>query len=384
MRLVLALLALLTGAQALAQDDAASRAAEEAKARRQLEQIRGEIRALTDEQRATQGQREDATRALREQELAIAAIARELLAIQARRDEQVRELDDLNRRRSELSEALGRQREALAALLRSAYALGRHEELKLLLQQDDVAGIARVLAYHRYFQRARITQIDDLTADLEQLAEVQQQIEVRQAELDATRAAQETESRRLAGERETRVQLLGTLEATLKTQSSRLAALGKDEGALLGLIEKLRDVFADIPRQLGVADAFPSLRGRLSWPVRGTLLTGFGATDDSGRASAGWRIAATAATPVQAIAHGRVVFADWFKGYGLLLIVDHGEDYLSLYGYNEALLKDVGDWVAAGEPVARSGVSGGQSVGSLYFELRHKGKPVDPKGWLKR
>ncbi|HUD40491.1 MAG TPA: peptidoglycan DD-metalloendopeptidase family protein [Dokdonella sp.] len=384
MRRALALLALLAGAHALAQDDAATRAAEEAKARRQLEQVRAEIRTLTDAQRATQGQREDATRGLREQELAIAAVARELVAIQTRRGEQQRELDALNRRRAELTDALGRQREALAALLRSAYALGRHEELKLLLQQDDVAGIARVLAYHRYFQRARLGRIDALTADLEQLAEVQRQIELHQAELDATQAAQEAENRRLAGERATRAELLGALEATLKTQTARLAALGKDEGALLGLIEKLRDVFADIPRQLGVADAFASLRGRLSWPLQGKLLTGFGATDESGRRSAGWRIAAAASTPVQAIAHGRVVFADWFKGYGLLLIVDHGEDYLSLYGYNEALLKDVGDWVASGEPVARSGVSGGQSVDSLYFELRHKGKPIDPKVWLKR
>ncbi|ANB16490.1 murein hydrolase activator EnvC family protein [Dokdonella koreensis] len=384
MRWAPVLLALLASALALAQETPAERAAQEAEARRQLDRIRTEIQALTAEQRATRGERDEATRALREQELAIAAVARELVAIQARQAGQERELAALEQRRSELTGALRRQREALAALLRSAYALGRHEELKLLLQQDDVAGIARVLAYHRYFQKARVERIDGLMDDLAALAEVQQAIEARSAELDATRAAQEAESQRLAGERTARTQLLAGFETTLTTQAARLAALGKDENAVLGLIEKLRDVFADIPRQLGAAEAFAGLRGRLAWPVQGQVLTGFGATDESGRASAGWRIAAQAATPVRAVAHGRIVFADWFKGYGLLLIVDHGDDYLSLYGYNEALLKEVGDWVAPGEVVARSGVSGGQAVGSLYFELRHKGKPVDPRAWLRR
>jgi len=282
-----------------------------------------------------------------------------------------------------LEAALKTQREALAALLRSAYALGRNEELKLLLQQDDVAAIARVLAYHRYFQRARIGRIDQLSADLQQLAEVQDSIRQKAAELAATRDARSAEGQKLQSERTERAALLEQLDARLKEQGARVAALGKDEQALSELLEKLRDVFADIPKQLSGAEPFASMRGRLAWPLTGKVVVRFGATDDSGRRSSGLLGSAKTGTPVHAVSHGRVAFADWLRGYGLMIIVDHGDGYLSLYGCNETLLKDVGDWVNAGETIATSGASGGQKTPGLYFELRTKGQAVDPRAWLR-
>jgi len=151
---------------------------------------------------------------------------------------------------------------------------------------------------------------------------------------------------------------------------------------LLDLLAKLRDIFADIPKHLAGAEPFADLRGRLGWPLHGKLAVRFGSPADGERASQGVLIEAKNGSEVHAVSHGRVVYADWLRGYGLLLIVDHGDGYLSLYGYNETLLKDVGDWVDANEAVATSGDSGGRKAAGLYFELRHDGKPVDPGAWL--
>ena len=161
------------------------------------------------------------------------------------------------------------------------------------------------------------------------------------------------------------------------------AVMAKDEKGLLGLLERLRDVFADIPRKPDGAEPFASLRGRLVMPVRGQVSTRFGGSDANGRRISGWLIDAASGSEVHAVARGRVAYADWLKGYGLLLIVDHGDGWMSLYAFNDALLKDVGDWVRSGDPLATVGSSGGQGRPALYFELRRNGQPQDPKPWLR-
>ena len=380
--LLFAGLLLLAGAHA---QPAATKAetAEEAVARQKLERVRDDIRALSVELRETGGEKDAAATALREAELAIAGALDELRAIDAELVAGQSELDALERDRSALSTKLKSQREALAELLRSAYALGRNEELKLLLQQEDVDTIARVLAYHRYFQRARMDRIDDLLEDLGQLAEVQKAIASKTAQLNSTRAQREAEVAVLDQRRTQRQAFLAEIDATLDDQRARLALMAKDEKAVVGLLERLRDVFADIPRDLDGAQPFASLRGRLAMPVRGQVSTRFGGTDENGRRIDGWLISADSGSEVHAVARGRVAYADWLKGYGMLLILDHGDGYMSLYGYNDALRKDVGDWVAPGETIAVSGASGGQRSPALYFELRLKGEPINPKSWLR-
>ena len=358
-------------------------AAQEHEARQKLDAVRAEIKALTEQQRAIEGERGEAAKALRTKETALAEVAKDVRALDDKLAAQQADLDKLDAERTKLETALKSQRDALAALLRSAYALGRNEELKLLLQQNDVAAIARVLAYNRYFQRARVGRIDQLSADLEDLAKVQESIRTKTAELEATRNARAAEGDKLETERSEREKLVEELDSKLKEQGARVAALGKDEKALTSLIEKLRDVFADIPKQLSGAEPFASQRGRLAPPVAGKVVRGFGAVDESGRKSSGLLLAAKSGTAVHAVSHGRIVFADWLRGYGLMIIVDHGDGYLSLYGCNETLLKDVGDWVNAGETIATSGASGGQKTPGLYFEVRAKGQPVDPKAWLR-
>ncbi|MEP7096842.1 MAG: peptidoglycan DD-metalloendopeptidase family protein [Dokdonella sp.] len=373
---------LVVGARA--QDlDQAQRTAQEQQAKVKLDAIRTQIKVLTTQQNATTGQRGDAANTLREKETTLAVIAKEAHALDDKVAEQQAQFDQLNVERTSLESTLKAQRTGLAALLRSAYALGHNEELKLLLQQDDVAAIARVLAYHRYFQRAQVGRIEKLRADLQRLAAVQDAILATKKELVATRDARDVETKKLEAERVERAQLVAAIDAKLKDQGARIAALGKDETALNELLERLRDVFADIPKQLVGEAPFASARGKLAWPLQGKIVTGFAAADESGRRSSGVLLAAKTGSAVHAIAHGRVVFADWMRGYGLLIIVDHGDGYLSLYGCNETLLKDVGDWVNAGETIATSGASGGQKTAGVYFELRAKGQPVDPRGWLK-
>lgn len=362
----------------------AARSSEEQQARRKLDAVREELKSLAAQQRATSGERGEAEEALRERDLALAAVAREVHELDERLTAQQAELDQLDGRRTELEAALREQRDALAALLRSAYALGRNEELRLLLQQDDVAAIARVLAYNRYFQRAQVGRIDRLNGDLARLADVQQAITDAAAALAATRASRDAEGQRLTDERAARERLLAEIDARLKDQRARLATLGRDEAELAGLLERLRDVFADIPKQLSGDRPFASARGSLPWPLRGKVVASFGAPDDSGRRSSGLLLAAKAGSNVRAVSHGRVAFADWLRGYGLMIIIDHGDGYLSLYGGNEGLLKDVGDWVRGGEAIATSGSSGGHKAAGLYFELRAKGKAIDPRAWLAR
>jgi septal ring factor EnvC (AmiA/AmiB activator) len=338
---------------------------------------------LTVDLRATSGEKDTATRALREAETAIAATVGELRSIDAQLATRQQELAALENERTALANRLKAQREDLAVLLRSAYVLGRNEELKLLLQQENVDAIARVLAYHRYFQRARVDRIDGLMTDLRQLADLQQAIGIKSAQLTAQRAEREGEVRQLEDRRGERETLLAGLDARLQDQQARLAVMARDEKGLLDLLEGLRDVFADIPSQLDGAEPFASLRGRMNLPVRGKVSTRFGGADESGRRISGLLIRADSGSEVHAIARGRVAYADWLKGYGMLLIIDHGDGYMSLYGYNDALRKEIGDWVSAGDTIATSGTSGGQKSPALYFELRLQGKPINPKSWLR-
>lgn len=372
----------LLGAAAGAAEGPSTDAAREAEAKQRLDALRDQIRQISDAQRATDVKKSTAATALREQELKVASAVKALRATDQELEKQQRRFGDLTAQRDALDAKLHDQRAALAALLRSAYAMGNAEELKLLLAQERIDEIGRMLAYYRYFERARVGQIESLLRDLAALARVQKALDDATAELRQTRATQADESARLESDRAEHARILSELDATLKDQQQRLAALGKDEKALVDLLARLRDVFADIPKQIAGEEPFGQLRGRLQWPVRGKTVA-LATADEGEHENRGLLIATPNGSEVRAVSHGRVVFADWLRGFGLLLILDHGDGYLSLYGYNEALLKEVGDWVDANDVIATSGASGGRKTPGVYFELRYQGKALDPKGWLK-
>lgn len=360
------------------------RAAEEARAERELERVRSELRELAQAQQQLEGQRSSASQALREADAAVGAAVRGLRDTEAGIATQEARLRELEAEAGALEVRLSGQREALAALVRSAYALGRHEQLKLLLAQDRISDLARVLAYHRYVQADRGERIRGLLDELQVLAGLSEQVRERREALAASRLLQQEQLGELEAQRGERAGVVAELEARHQAGAQRIAALGRDEQALGKLLEELRDVLADVPRQLDDATPLSDRRGQLPWPLDGTRLVGFGAQMPDGRAAQGWLIAGTAGAEVRAISHGQVAFADWLKGYGLIVIVDHGDGWMSLYANNDALLKDAGDWVRAREPVATVGSSGAQGRPALYFELRRESRPVDPATWLQR
>ena len=359
------------------------RAREEAAAQKRLETLRTQIAEITAAQRAAEGERAQAADALRAADEQVAGAVRALRRTEAGIATGELELQELEAKQATLAAGLAEQREALAALVRSAYALGRHEQLKLLLAQDRMSDLARVLAYHRYFQADRTQRIEGLVAELQTLAATAQQIVDQKQILEAARAQQQADLQALEAQRGERATIVATLESGFADRAARLAALGRDQVAVAKLLERLRVAIADIPKQVDDTRPFADRRGQLARPLAGTLLAAVGGRLADGRASDGWLIAGTAGAEVRAIAPGRVAFADWLKGYGLLLILDHGDGWMSLYAFNDALLKDVGDWVRPGDPLATVGSSGGQGRAALYFELRKDGQPVDPKPWLR-
>jgi septal ring factor EnvC (AmiA/AmiB activator) len=277
-----------------------------------------------------------------------------------------------------------------------------------MLAQDRVADANRVLAWHRYLQRERVQRIATLTAQLHELDTLEQQIVQQRSALDAAREQQRAQLAQLQRDRSTRAQTIAQLEQRYRDRRSRERALGSDAKSLERLLAQLRAAAAReaerraaaartarIPSKPGssgkprpaapvIANATPIQVGGLGWPLSGTLLAGYGGTLPGGGTSSGLLIGASTGATVKAVANGKVVFADWMNGYGLILIIDHGNGYMSLYAHNEALLRDAGDDVKRGDPVASVGNSGNQSRPGLYFELRRNGQPVNPSTWLQQ
>ena len=379
-------------------------------AQRKLERVKRELREVAAERRRIEGERGDASKQLRAADEQVGKTARSLRETEAELVRKREALAGLSERRDAAAAAMAGQRAELAGLLRAAYTIGDDAPLKLLLAQDEVAGANRSLAYHGYLQRERSRRIAELAGELAGLEAMEREVEREQAALDATLAAQRAQAEQLARERRERAAAVARLDKRFEDRSSREKALGRDAKGLENLLAQLRaaarkaeaerraeaarraaaasqpDQPRTAPRRppVQVARTAPIQVGGLGWPVSGTLLAGYGGRMPDGRNSSGVLIGAAAGTTVQAVADGTVVFSEWMTGYGLIVIVDHGNGYMSLYAHNDALLKDPGARVARGDALAAVGNSGGQGQPALYFELRREGKPVDPSSWLQK
>ncbi|HXF66681.1 MAG TPA: peptidoglycan DD-metalloendopeptidase family protein [Burkholderiales bacterium] len=382
-----ALLLLLAGApQALA---AAGGAKE-----RELRELRGRIEALQRRLERAEESRNEAADALRESERAISEANRALHELGRQSRELAGRLAELHAESARREQALKTQQALLARLLYQHYLGGSAGALKLLLNGEDPARIARQLHYYGYISRARAGLIAELRAGIAQLGELAREAERRAADLAAVAAESEAQRRRLEREKRTRSQLLARLSRDIERQRREIGTLKRDEARLARLVENLARLVARerggprlrnerVPQAMDEPGPFESLKGRLALPVRGELANRFGSPrSDGGLSWKGLFISARAGEEVRAIAPGRVVYADWLRGFGNLLIIDHGGAYLSLYGNNEALYKQVGDVIRGGEPIAVVGASGGNSDSGLYFELRHQGRPLDPLEWV--
>ena len=355
-------------------------ASEVADRARELEQLRARIAEI-------KGQME---RARRDED----ALEQQLSATDHAIAESLRRLEDLERRlgafadrlvtlrseRRDLESELEQQRTRVAEFLRAAYVSGSHAPLRLLLDQDSAAKAVRGLAYQRYFHEAQMVRVRALSNSLEAFALLESRVEGEQRELQRVRETQFAEQARLDVARAQQYALLAALRTELADGTRELGRLQQDEERLGQLLETLRKGLPEWSNDLR-GRSFPDLRGRLRWPVAGRIVGRYG-TQRTGHLSwQGVMIAAGEGQEVRAIAGGRVVFADWLRGYGWLLIVDHGKGYMSLYGHNEQLYPAPGQKVDPGEIIGRVGVSGGIQRPALYFEIRHNGAPMDPAGW---
>jgi len=349
---------------------------------RELKALRAGIQSLQQQLEANQRKKSNAEKRLQDVENQISETSRELHRIDAELDTKRSQLGTLKEKRRVQASTLQRQREQLASEARTAYAMGRQQQVKLLLNQEQPSAVGRMLVYFGYFSRARLQRIEAISASLEQLSLVEESIARKTAALTDLRASQQRESERLQEKKRARKQAVAALSRELENQGGKLKRLKTNEQELQELVSSLQELLVDIPVDASQQQPFKSLKGKLRWPTRGRLAKRFG----SRRGSAGlkWRgvmIEAAEGGDVRAVAQGRVVFSDWMRGFGLLVIIDHGDGYMSLYGHNQALYKEVGEWVDTGEVVAQLGASGGQSASGLYFELRHKGQPINPVRW---
>ncbi|GAB3358812.1 murein hydrolase activator EnvC family protein [Lysobacter tyrosinilyticus] len=374
---------------------------------RKLENVKRELKQVAAERREIEGQRGDVTRQLRAADEKVGHSTRVLRDTESRLVRDQRSLAQLQQQRTTTLATQGAHRVELARLLRASYLQDQATPLKALLAQDRVADTQRVLTYQRYVQADRARRIADLDAQLHELDDLEGAILARRADLDRTRQQQREQLGQLEQDRKTRASLLVQLDEKYQDRREREQALGRDAEGLEQLLQQLRAAAAraEAERRAAAAKAAreskratgatrstvrapvvastPALQvGGLGWPLSGSLLAGYGGTMPDGRGSQGLLIAANAGAPVKAVADGTVVYAEWMTGYGLLLIIDHGNGYMSLYAHNDALLKDVGAAVRRGDAVATVGSSGGHGRPALYFELRRNGQPVNPRAWL--
>jgi septal ring factor EnvC (AmiA/AmiB activator) len=347
-----------------------------------LAEVRSEIEALETRIARQSDARDEGARELRRIETQLAEAATELERARTRLADQREALAALAKERRQTQARLANEEDALAASVRMSYMTGRGELLKLLLSQESPAQLGRMLAYYDYLNRARAGRIGDINDAIERLGRIADETAAGEAELARLEEQQLGELRSLEQARAERREFLRNLESQLEDSGSQIERLRGEEERLADLLSDLDEVLAGFPVD---SDApFSAARGSLAWPVEGPLISNFGSP--RGGDAVRWNgvvIESESGSPVRSVYHGRVVFSDWLQGLGLLIIVDHGEGFMSLYGHNQALLKDSGDWVEPGEIIAEVGDTGGQTSPSLYFALRRDGTPLDPGAWMR-
>lgn len=374
--LALALLGGLAGAAPAARPEADAR-----KTEAQLEAVKAEIERITREVSAEQVERQALTRELKSAELSVGEARSAWLEVRRQRAETAARRAALATEKKTRENQLADNRAALAGQMRAAYLIGRQEPMKLLLNQKDPALAGRMFAYYGYFGRARAGQIKLIEDDVQRIAELETELASEDAQLAELEQQQRAQLKQVEAAREQRAHVLASLESQSHTRAQNLERLKSQQAGLEKLLRELRAALEHFPVEGN--DAFARLRGKLAWPVSGHLVARYGEARAGGVRWDGVLVATERGTPVKAVCAGRVIYADWLPGLGLLAIVDHGDGYLSLYGHNERLYKAAGDAVAAGDTLAAAGDSGGSSRPELYFEIRKAGKPVDPRPWFK-
>ncbi len=350
-----------------------------------LKKLRVRIETLQEKLNETRGRRDDVREEVRGLERRIGSLLHNLRGTDARLRTNEKKLADLNTRATRERGQLGAQRQQLARQIYTAYLMGRQEYPKMLLNQENPARVSRVVTYYQYLNQARTERIGHIQTSLSRLETLEREIREHRGKLESLRTDQREQKTALESLRTRRGELLASLNREVRDQSSQIDRLRADEKRLEQLIEELKTV---LPVPLlpppGAKTPFAKLQGRLPLPTHGRILARYGGSKNVGNIK--WRgllIGGSEGQKVISVYRGRVVFADWLRGFGLLLILDHGDGYMTLYGHNQSLHKGVGEWVEAGETVASLGNTGDMAQPGLYFEIRQNGEPRDPLIWCK-
>lgn len=363
--------------------------------KKELNELRGQIEALQKRLEKTEESRTEAADALRKSERAISKANRRLFELNNDRKKFDKEKIRLQSEIADVQSRIDLQREALAKLIYREYLAGQPESIRLMLNGEDPNDTARQLHYLSYVSRARARLIGNLRASFDELSDLTQQVQDQRNRLRNLEKEESKEKKTLEKQKRARKKVLAKASDEITQQRKQISKLKRDEQRLTTLIKRLAEEAKKrreqarlrnqaLPDQSLNNSAFKKLKGRLRLPVIGELTNRFGRPrEDGGLSWKGLFIAAQEGDMVRSIAPGQVIYADWLRGFGNLMIIDHGAGYMSLYGNNEALLKQIGDQLSAGDKIASVGNSGGNPESGLYFELRHNGRPFDPLPWVR-
>ena len=388
-------------------------------AQQQLQQASKDIAELQQLMQQLQKEKSGVQKALQKTETEMGTLEKQVQELQKQLKDGEGELDRLDDEKKKLQSARIEQQKLIAIQVRAAYQSGNQEPLRLLLNQQQPEKFSRTLTYYEYLGKARLEQLSTFNETLRQLANVEQAIVTQQAQLSEQKTSLDQQREKLATLRQERRSALAKLNKEYSAGGSKLKARKQEQTQLNKLLKTIEETLArqareaELARQQALLAQPPTrtpskgapveqgplvsssassyggpinkARGKLPWPVNGRLMARFGSArgDDSRSTWDGVMISATAGSPVKAVHGGRVVFADWLRGAGLLVILDHGDGYLTLYGHNQSLLKNPGDVVQAGEAIATVGSTGGQQTPALYFAIRQQGRPVNPVQWCR-
>lgn len=355
----------------------------QAEAESRLERLQTEIAGLRKDLESNRKAYSAEQKLLRVADLEIQASVLALRKLASTRYGHEQELSRLHGEREDYLDSLDQRKEALTKQIMAAYRLRRESRLKLVLNQDSPATFSRTLAYYDYFSRSQAMQILELRQVLKTLDLMQAGINAELSALDVIQRNQQMVLDEIKNQRAKRQVIIDRLSSQIGSEEARLAELLQNRRDLEALLEKLPNVLADIPADLGKRLGPQDLKGRLPLPLKGRVQHAYGQPRSAGLSWQGWLISAATGSEVNNIAYGRVAFSDWLRGYGLLMIIDHGDGFMSLYGNNESLLYEVGDWVKPGVTISTVGSSPRSGAG-LYFEIRKNGKALDPAAWLNR
>lgn len=361
---------------ALGQSDAENEA--------KLEALKATMEALRKELESVKGSRNDLLQDLEKSEKEASQLNQRAKELEEQLENSQDTLDDLQTERTQLQDKKQSEQQHVGEYINAAYKLGQQSQLRLLLNQEDPARVSRNLKYYERFIDARSEKIESFVATIERLNTIEPEIQFQKSQLKQQVRSLQRKRDDLAKVHSRRQATLAELNTNIKSQDQRLSAMKLDRKNLEKLLSQVSNYIQDIKIDARQA-SFSSMKGKLPWPTSGKLAKRFGSSRVSNKLKwEGWLIRSNEGSPVRAVHHGHVVFSDYLRGQGMLVIVDHGKGFLSLYAHNQTLYKEIGEWVDQGEVIASVGDSGGQDDHALYFELRHKGKPINPKHWLSK